>query len=246
MRIRDWIFIAVAIIMGVICIGLGIWQINRRSERLEQNAVIEARLNEFPQPITGEIKDPVNWEYKRVLIGGAFDNLHAIVLRNRSFENQSGVHLITPLILEDSEVAVLVDRGWIPYESRNSEARKEFDVTGTVEVSGIVKLSQPEPSISFLADPPYSPGSPPLEEWRVINVERIQKQIPYTLLPFIVEQSEPFRDAPDLPIPDPDIDLSEGPHLSYAIQWFAFAAIAILGGYLWWRRRSVHKGENPT
>jgi surfeit locus 1 family protein len=73
------------------------------------------------------------------------------------------------------------------------------------------------------------PGRPRLDAWYRIEVSHIQQQTPYPLLRFYVEQS-PQPGAPDLPWrSEEDVALDEGPHLSYAIQWFSFATILIVG-----------------
>ena len=90
------------------------------------------------------------------------------------------------------------------------------------------------------ADLPLGPERPRLDAWYRVDIPRIQEQVPYPLLPVFLEE-EPAAGEPArrFPRPDPDIELSEGPHLGYAIQWFAFAGI-LLGGYtLLFRQRTT-------
>ena len=78
------------------------------------------------------------------------------------------------------------------------------------------------------ADPPLGPDLPRLDAWFRVDLPRIQEQTPYPLLPVYVEQApEPGRSGP--PWPQDPIALSEGSHLSYALQWFAFATILLVG-----------------
>jgi cytochrome oxidase assembly protein ShyY1 len=60
----------------------------------------------------------------------------------------------------------------------------------------------------------------------------------------VLEATEPIG-AQGLPKPQTEIDLSEGSHLSYAIQWFAFAAISFLGGIAWLARGFARRRANP-
>jgi surfeit locus 1 family protein len=236
-RKRDWFLFILLLVLVPICLRLGIWQLSRLRERRAHNAYVQARLAMPVLPLPTAIPEPGEWEYRIVVVSGRFDHEHEIVLRNRAFNEQPGVHVLTPLILAGGGSALLVDRGWVPIELEEASAREALRVEGEIKIKGIVRLSQPEPSWSVLADPTPAPGGPPLLAWRVVNLERIQRQMPYPLLPVFIELSEPLPGAGTLPRPQPEIDLSQGPHLSYAIQWFSFAAIAAGGAYLWWQRR---------
>ncbi len=209
-------------------VGLGIWQLQRRTERLARNAHITQRLSEPPLAIAGPVADPAALEFRRVTVSGTFDYANEIVLRNRSRDGRPGVHVVTPLRIAGSDRAVLVDRGWIPYEQTDPEARRVFRGPATATVAGIAHPSTGQPSGLGPVDAPVGPGHPRLDAWFRIDVPHIQQQTPYPLLPFYVEQS-PEQGAPDLPWRSEDLALDEGPHLSYAIQWFSFATILVVG-----------------
>ncbi len=244
LRARDGLFLALALIVAAACVRLGFWQLARLAERRASNALIGAQLALPPLTLTGAA-DPQAQPYRRVVVRGRFDPEREVLLSDRALNGVSGYHLLTPLWLEGSQTAVLVDRGWIPIDAGTREARARYAAVGTVEIKGILRASQPEPTWSILADPTRAPGAPPLESWRLVNIPRLQAQIPYPLLPFYIEETE-RADRPELTHPDPDIDLSDGPHLSYAIQWFAFAAIALFGGGLWLRRRLGRPPGGPS
>lgn len=208
-------------------VGLGFWQLQRRQQRLARNAQILQGLNAPAARITGPPGDPATLAYRRVAVAGAFDYDREIVLRNRARDGSPGVHALTPLRIAGSDTAVLVDRGWIPYGQSSPEARRVFRGPATAEVRGIVRPSQSEPTGLAPKDAPLGPNRPRLDAWFWIDTGRIQQQMPYKLLPFYIEQS-PERGAPDLPWRSSEpITLDEGPHLSYAIQWFSFAAISL-------------------
>jgi surfeit locus 1 family protein len=153
--------------------------------------------------------------------------------KNRTFNGQAGYHLIAPLLISGHELAALVDRGWIPLD----QSRSEFAVNGRVQVSGTVLPSSQEPSWSILADPTLRPDETSLEAWRVLDVNRIQEQIPYALLPFYIKLAETVDSQATYPIPQPEFEVGAGSHLGYAIQWFAFALIAVIGGITRYRSK---------
>jgi surfeit locus 1 family protein len=84
-----------------------------------------------------------------------------------------------------------------------------------------------------------APGEGPLTLWYFANVERIAAQLPYKLLPVYVQQGPdpawtamPYRSLPEL-------DLTEGPHQSYALQWFSFATLLVIGYPFFVRTREL-------
>jgi surfeit locus 1 family protein len=134
---------------------------------------------------------------------------------------------------------VLVDRGWIPYEFSVFSKREPYqNVTGTVTVTGLLRLSQSKTAPIGPSDPFVNADMPRLDAWYWVNIPQIQQQFrEYELLPFYIEQ-DPGPDETALPAPTHEIDMSEGSHLSYAIQWFSFAIILVTGSIgLWWSRR---------
>lgn len=220
--------IVVMIITLVFC-GLGFWQLGRLNQRLGLIAYVQARMAEPAIALTGsETADPGALDYRSVTLRGSFDPSQEILRRNRSANGATGFHIVTPFKLHGSDNAVLVDRGWIPYDQASPEQRRAFaPPTGEVEIDGVVQVSQEATTGPF--DPPVVAGQR-LDAWFRINVERIQAQVRVPLLPFFVEQQsngEPQESYPIrgiTPLPDP------GNHMSYAIQWFAFAVI-LVGGY---------------
>ncbi len=230
---RRWSFFILALIVSAVCVRLGIWQLERLQERKTRNASIISRLE---QPFLELDRDTIatpDLTYRRVTASGSFDPVHEIVLQTRSFNGLPGVHLVTPLRLEGLGVAVLVNRGWIPDEASQRPERRRYSIDGVVTIHGLALPSQESSTFFLLADPAPLPGAPPREAWRVLSIDAIQSQIPYPLLPVYIAQSEPLAGSADQPIPISAIDLTEGPHLGYAIQWFSFAAIALLGGAYW-------------
>ncbi len=229
-RGRRLLLTLVVLLGAATMVGLGFWQLDRRDQKRERNALIRQRMAEPPLRITGPAGDPSLLAYRPAIVAGTFDYEHEVVLRTRTREGQAGVRLLTPLRISGTEHSVLVDRGWIPYEESEPEARSVYRPAGAVELSGLLHPSQTRPSSFAPADPPLGPGRERLDEWFRADIGRIQEQTPYPLLPFYVAQSAaPGENGP--PWRDGQVTLSEGPHLSYAIQWFSFAVV-LLAGYV--------------
>jgi surfeit locus 1 family protein len=233
-----WLWATLAVVLGLaLLIRLGFWQLDRLAERRAANAHLVAQLELSPLNLTGQTLAPAGLDLRRGRVRGTYDFAQEMVLRNRAFDGAPGVHIITPLRIAGSDTAVLVDRGWIPYDQAAPDSRKIYDQpAGEVEVQGVLHLSQARLNFLSPADPSLSPDRPRLDEWFRVDIPRVQQQIPYPLLSVYLEEGQPnlaalppMSTSDALPRPDIQIDLSDGPHLSYAIQWFAFAAILLVG-----------------
>jgi surfeit locus 1 family protein len=228
--------------VAAVCIRLGIWQLDRLGQRLQKNAEIKARLAGptlyFPTEIPLE-----DQTYRRVSAAGRFDQDQAILLENQPYNDQAGFHLLVPFIVEDRGQVLLVDRGWIDFEQGLGADPRELagDFSGSLTIEGVLLPSQREPALAFLADKPPAPGEPALLSWRVVNLDGIQGQVPYPLYPLYLAQTAPPPASSDEPLPVFEPDLSNGPHLSYAIQWFSFAAISLVGGTALLRRQRMRR-----
>lgn len=236
MKTSDRIILLILAFLAIACVRLGFWQLERRLERLTQNDWVSSQLAEAPITEIDEVSLLSELEYRKLRIRGSFLNQHSIVLRNRSYANQPGLHLVTPFAIEGENGAILVDRGWISNEDFISSGITPYEHNDPVELIGIIRTSQTQPSISFLADPTRGLDSEAQIEWKFLTIELIQQQMPFELHPFFIQLSEPVEDSMEMPIPNPEVDLSQGPHLSYAIQWFGFGLIAVGGAIAWYRR----------
>lgn len=230
---RRWWWVTLLVIVGVgVLVRLGIWQLNRLQERRAANAQLVAQLNAPPLNLNeagAQDLDLTAMADRRVTVRGEYDLSQQLLLALQNYEGATGGHLLTPLRIDGSERAILIDRGWIPEEALAPTAWDQFDVTGMVTVTGRVRLTETARN----AAPPDTPQT----EWYRVNVEAIERQMPYELLPVYVLQEPPPEGDDSQPIRvAAEIDLSEGPHLSYAIQWFLFS-LMLGAGYVYYVRR---------
>lgn len=219
-------------------LGLGVWQLSRLQERRAQNAFIQARTQAPPAALPAHLGSDAwsEWDYRPVSVRGEFDPTQEIVWKTQAYNGAPGVHVVTPLRLAGESSAVLVDRGWLPYLQAEPEQRAAYPPpSGEVTITGLVRV--PAVRVSGLSprDPPLSAAQPRLDGWFWLDTRAIQGQMPYPLLPVVIVQA-PEPGAAGLPLRDYNLQFDDGPHLSYAIQWFSFAAIAIIGPLVYWRR----------
>jgi surfeit locus 1 family protein len=211
-----------------LCIRLGIWQLDRLQQRRAFNAQFESARAEPVLDLNQKLpQDLTAMEWRSVKVTGEYDFANQIALRNQYYGNQYGYHLWTPLRF--SGKVIFVDRGWIPADGNSAPADwQKYDETGTVTVSGQIRLGQTKPAFGGVADALPENGAK-LEIWNNADLTHIAAQMPYTVLPVYIQ---PVTDASDNepPIPyQPEVEITEGPHLGYALQWFTFATILFVG-----------------
>ncbi|MDQ3973874.1 MAG: SURF1 family protein, partial [Actinomycetota bacterium] len=140
----------------------------------------------------------------------------------RTRDGRPGYQLLTPL--DTGGRLLLVDRGWVPYELDRPPVGPAAPPDQPVRLSGIVHDSRPPPR--------FGPQVPTQGEPDVVprvDLPRLQPRFERPLYPVWLQLQEQVPPQADLPLPTEPRKLDEGNHLSYAMQWFAFAAIALVG-----------------
>jgi surfeit locus 1 family protein len=214
---RMLLFAALAVAGAALFIRLGFWQLDRLGQRRARNALLSARLAAPP----ARWSDTTAIRYRRVTLSGIPDYDREIVLVGRSRRGSPGVNLVTPVRLPGSDTAVLVNRGWVYSPDGTSVDHARWREGNTLTVEGYVEAFN---------DP--GPGDLPARQpvARRLSHVAAAARFPYPIAPayvVAVDAGKPPR--PDAPVrsrlPTPD----DGPHLGYALQWFAFAVIAVVG-----------------
>lgn len=208
------------------CITAGFWQIARLHERRRFNARAEHELALPPEPLdvalpAGTRSDPAAVEYRRVSVTGTYDVRDEAVLVGRELGDSPGNHVLTPLLLGDGR-AVVVDRGWVPFAMDSPPIAGATPPGGRVTVTGV--LFPPD------ADTPVPHGTARVSVLTKIDVGRIAAEVPARVLPvYVWLQSQTPGQSGELPRRVGLPALTEGPHFSYAVQWFCFALVGLIG-----------------
>jgi len=218
------------LLVAFICAG--VWQFGRHQERTQRNETILDRSNSALLD-EGDLFGPDrDIEFRLVQLTGSWASGDAVLIRNRSHQEVAGCHLVVPL-LHDLSRATLITVGWLPQNS--CSVNKFQPPLGSVSLTGRVRLSQERGSLGA-----RDAATGVLSSLARTDVGRIDQQVPYPLAPVYVEliNSEPVVvDA--FPVDSPPTHL--GPHLGYAVQWFLFFGVGIIG-YPLVLRRHARKG----
>jgi surfeit locus 1 family protein len=226
---RRWWLPTIIIILGAaVLIRLGIWQIDRMHQKQALNMLMSARWQQEPFDLNSQAlpSDLGELEFRHIAVQGKFDYDHQILLSHQSYNEAPGSIIVTPLVLDDKH-AVLVARGWLPSGEDTPENWAKYEEPADAPVIGLAKESQLLPNGQAPTPPPS-----PQTEWYQINVAAIQPQMPYQLLPVIIQQlPQEGRTTNDLPIREEPLPFDESMHFGYAIQWYCFALV-LAGGYI--------------
>jgi surfeit locus 1 family protein len=215
---------------------LAAWQLDRLEQRRERNAETRRLLAASPLDLDAETlpADPSALRYRQAIAYGTYDLSQQVALELQNWNGMPGLHLLTPLLLAGGQQAILVDRGWIPYGDLPPEKWSQFDEPGALTVAGSLQTPQRLQG---------GAQSPPQLTWYRVDLAAIGSQMPYDLLPLYLVQSPGTEGNRALPYrQELQIDLSDGPHLNYMIQWLSFALI-LGGGYVWFVNNSEKKAE---
>jgi len=229
LREPRWIL---AIVVGAVLVfgfvRLGLWQLDRLQERRISNALIELRQTEASQSLEALFsqygEDPEDLIYRQVTVSGRYVTSDEFFSVGRRFDDIAGTMVLTPLELADGSLMIVV-RGLVPTDTPGPPAQGYEPPTGVVTLSGRIDDGEE----------PFRIGEPDPVDGVLQSISRVDlayidlwldgevRQISLTL-----SEQNPANPGSQ-PIPVPTEVLSEGRHLGYAVQWFAFAIIVGVG-----------------
>ena len=227
--------------VAIVCVALGQWQLERLDSLRTSNALAEERMSAsltdlgvIADPNDPQATDVDGLEYRRVEVTGTYRPDEEVLQRNRSHQNQSGFHVLTPLELTDGGV-ILVRRGWVPAELDEPPVAEAVPDAGEVAVSGVLEAPVEQPDFGA-----SDPDEGTLRRVFHTDTERLNSQISGELFPMVLRvDTEPSGNPTidDLPVPPGTPMLDERNHFSYAMQWHAFGLLALVTYLAWWLKR---------
>lgn len=237
---RRWAgYLALVIVFAIVCSLLGMWQFARRAEarveidRVEMNYDAEPRAVDDVLTSLDAWRDDLRWT--PVLLEGEYLVDDELLVRNRTYGGRPGFEVLVPLLLDDGTVFV-VNRGWVPTGSQqDAPDAVPAPPSGRVEV--VARLKAGEPSLSSASS---IVGDDQLRTIRLPAVAALLERPTYTGAFGEVAAETPA--VTGMPFQDPKPEPDEGPHLSYALQWFVFALMAFVA--FGWALRQEYRAVN--
>ena len=243
MRVLGVLAILVALAAAAVCVRLGFWQLSRLREKRALNAALRASDRAPALVVTGEPPPAAQTLDRPLQISGRYDEAHQVLLSGRFHDGEPGVEVVTPLRLEGSATAILVNRGWLPADDAATARPQDHPEPGIRSVRGPAEGIRRGAS----GPPPRAlPGdSVLLWSLRWLDADSIARRLSYPVADFVVRES-PGPGAPGLPRRSAPPLHDEMMHLGYAIQWFLISFVILGGTAALARTRRRRTGPLPT
>jgi cytochrome oxidase assembly protein ShyY1 len=222
------------------CVVAGFWQLVRLHQVRAYNARVHRQLREAPRPLGTVIRPGAHADahavsYRRVVAVGRYDRTDEVVLVGRELGDNPGNDVLTPLVLSDGRT-LLVNRGWVRFGMDRPPVKGAAPPAGVVRVTGVL----------FPSDAHGAPSESRVLVLTKVDLGRLRRQLPSDTLPvylWLERQSPPSGPFPRaMPLPA----LTEGPHFSYAVQWFLFATVGVVGYPILLRRERRSRLARPS
>lgn len=227
----------ITLLLMYLFVSLGLWQLDRADYKKTLFTNFESRRSaeavNFNLDRNNQlIKDDLIWQ--RIEASGEFLNDYQILLDNRVHEGQVGYYVFTPFKLSNSDIVVLINRGWVSSEMDRNSIPELIFTEGPVSIYGLVK-ELPKTGVLLKETKPEKLKN---KIYRVqnINLEKIESLTNNILLPYIIrlEPESKHGYLKNWAVPGSD----ENMHKGYAFQWFAFALV-LTGIYLFLNIKKV-------
>lgn len=216
------------ITLVVTFVSLGLWQLRRHESRVQRNNEIVAGMAAEPRPL--DQLPSSDRAYRRTIVQGRYRPDVDVLLTPRN-EHGPGHHALTPLELDDGRI-LIVDRGWLPFRLDTPPISQIQAPAETVVLEGVL-----------LPKAQADPQAVRNEAGRVLRVRAVDplalggpQTIPDVFL--LLQKQTPPQDG--LPAVAPPPAPETGPHQSYAVQWFIFALVGLVG-YPFLLRRTLRE-----
>ncbi len=214
----------------LLCLWASQWQYHRGIDRHHRNFLISTQVALPTVPLASAIDNISDAEWRTVSTTGIFDSRHQILLRNRYNEGKYGYDLLT-LFHDDQGITYWIDRGWIPPGATALDKPKLPPTsTSTMQITARLRLQQSLPQGSFFAVSTTGNGDL-ISKWNAQSNTQVKTEIFY--LDLLSTSEAPMN--PIVPVVLPE--LTDGPHMAYALQWLFFAGLVIYGRFLLRRSR---------
>ena len=212
----------VALLLIAACLWASQWQFQRGIDRQDRNAIIESQLQLSAIDLSQTKRDFPKYEWRTVTTLGTFDSAKQILLKNRYFEGVYGYEVLTRFTSGDGR-SFWVDRGWVK-AGKDATTAPIVSAPPTEEVSikARLRLDRSLPQGAFFALPSSGGGM----------ISKLNAQTDSQSEGFYLDLLSGSLDSltPEVPAQVPE--LSDGPHLAYALQWIFFAGLVIYGRIL--------------
>ncbi len=239
-RPQLWPSLTTALALAVL-VAMGGWQLDRLAWKRALIADVTQRMAGPTRALPPPPVDAAALRYRPIRLEGRFRHDRELYLEARSHQGRAGLHLVTPLVLDDGRV-VLVDRGWVPPGRRRPETRAEGQVAGPVSLTATLRTGG-WTGYDFLRPENDSAGN----AWVWMDLPRMAESVRLDGVArgyYLVAGAAPNPGG--LPIGRPPGVALPNNHLGYAITWYALAFVLLVIYLLHQSRPEPEHGADAT
>jgi len=216
--------------IAIVCARLGVWQMDRLADRRARNALLVSRMHDPAVPVAGLPVDTGAGHYRIATAHGTFDYAHEFVWAARVRKGSPGVNLLTPMRVDGVNGALVVNRGWVYSPDAKTVRFARWRERDTATVTGYVETWQQTCGVTATTFPPICGDTAARVLRRLDRAAAARLAGTPVAVYLLVQTSDSALRADSVPVRAEEPVLDEGPHFGYAVQWFTFAAIALVGG----------------
>lgn len=216
------------LVLFFVCLAAGDWQLHRAAQSRNLAAEVEAKAHLPPLHLDQPTRITAASRYRRVMVSGVFESAGQILVDNQSFQGQAGYHVITPLRFASNEAPLLVNRGWVPMGPDRRVLPSVEPPSGPVEIGGVLDVV---PGPRFSLGSASQPGPWWGNRWAYLDLDYYTKVMGSVLRPYVLlmNTKERYGYARFWSRFETLYYEKYHMHVGYAIQWFAFSALAFAG-----------------
>jgi surfeit locus 1 family protein len=212
---------------------LGYWQLQRAEEKRDLQAEYDARATGPTIKVEARVQRTEELQFYHVIARGYYESSYQVLVDNRVHQGQAGYEVITPLRLPDSDVRLLVNRGWVPLGEDRSYLPAIDPPGGLQEIIGVATV--PSEKNFVLAKPePLDHGWQLV--WQNMDMARYRAAVPFPVQPVVV-LLDPESPAGGFTREWTRLNAGIAVHKGYAFQWFMMAVGLVIIYFFMSRRR---------
>jgi surfeit locus 1 family protein len=209
-----------ALFFFVLTLWLGNWQSERAETKRALQARYDAAVREPPIHVGATLLDRDSVLHRKLEAQGEFDDAHTVLLDNRVLGGVAGYHVLTPLRIDGSTLAILVNRGWAAAGPTREQVPHPPVPRGRIHLEGMAV----DPQTRYVE---LAQTAPQGRVWQNLNIARYAANTRLALQPVMLQQTSPADDGLQRIWPRPDAGV--GMHVGYAFQWYSLATtLAVL------------------
>ena len=206
---------------------LGNWQMDRAEQKRSINALFERHAAAEALSLRGDEMDKEDMLFRQVHVHGTYDLKQQVLVENQKYNGVPGYQVMTPLRIKGSQMHVLVNRGWV---KQGDDRRFIPELPGPTQTQFLSGRVGNAPSVGMKLGAPGERGKVWPKRLVYIDIDWIAREAGYPLLPYVIYLPEGAADGLLRGKPSLHMHTAMSPekHMSYAVQWFSLAGLALL------------------